>query len=106
MSWVVRRQNIWDKCSCFLTEDLAHLSLQLNRLTLMFQAAVLDGEFFDFLPPFDDCGVSPEVGVSGGDVADTLMVAVVVVVIDEGADLAFQITRQEVVLQQDAFFSV
>ena len=62
----VRRQNIWDKCSCFLTEDLAHLSLQLNRLTLMFQAAVLDGEFFDFLPPFDDCGVSPEVGVSGG----------------------------------------
>ena len=29
------------------------------------------------------------------------MVAMVVVVIDEGADLAFQITRQEVVLQQD-----
>ena len=54
------------------------------------------------MSPFDDCGVSPEVGVSRGDVADTLMVAVVVVVIDEGADLAFQITRQEVVLQQDA----
>ena len=48
----VRRQNIWDKCSCFLTEDLAHLSLQLNRLTLMFQAAVLDGEFFDFFASF------------------------------------------------------
>ena len=29
------------------------------------------------------------------------MVAVVVVAIDEGADLAFQITWQEVVLQQD-----
>ena len=42
----------------------------------MVQAAVLDGEFFGFLSPFDDCGVSPEVGVSGGDVADTLMVAV------------------------------
>ncbi len=68
----------------------------------MFQAADLDGEFFDFLSPFDDCDVSPEVGVSGGEVADTLMVAVVIVVIDEGADLAFQITRQEVVLQQDA----
>ena len=54
----------------------------------MFQAADSDGEFFDFLSPFDDCGVSPEVGVSRGDVANTLMVAMVVVVIDEGADLA------------------
>ena len=32
----------------------------------MFQAADSDGEFFDFLSPFDDCGVSPEVGVSRG----------------------------------------
>ena len=55
-----------------------------------------------FLSPFDDCGVSPEVGVCGGEVADTLMVAVVIVVIEEGTDLVFQITRQEVVLQQDA----
>ena len=68
----------------------------------MVQAAVLGGEFFGFLSPFDDCGVSPEVGVSGGDVADTLMVAVVIVVSDEGTDLVFQSTRQEVVLQQDA----
>ena len=29
------------------------------------------------------------------------MVAVVIVMIDEGTDLAFQITRQELVLQQD-----
>ncbi len=54
------------------------------------------------MSPFDDCGVSPEGGVSGGDGADTLMVAVVIVVIDAGADLVFQITRQEVVLKQDA----
>ena len=33
--------------------------------------------------PFNDCGVSPEVGICGGDVADALMVAVVIVMIDE-----------------------
>ena len=26
----------------------------------MVQAAVLDGEFFGFLSPFNDCGVSPD----------------------------------------------
>ena len=32
------------------------------------------------------------------------MVAPVIVVIDEGADLGFQIAREEVVFQQDAVF--
>ena len=62
---------------CIPTEDLAHLGWQLSHLPLMVQAAVLAGEFFGFLSPFDDCGVSPEGGVSGGDVAAALMVAVV-----------------------------
>ena len=73
----------------------------LSRLLLMIQAAVLDGEFFGFLSPFNDCGVSPEVGICGGDVADALVVAVVIVTIDEDTDLAFQITWQEVVFQQN-----
>ena len=38
---------------------------------------------FWFLSPFNDCGVSPEVGICGGEVADALMVAVVIVMIDE-----------------------
>jgi len=54
----------------------------LSRSALMVQAAVLDGQFFDPVPPFDDGGVAAEVGVSGRDVAETLVVAVVVVVID------------------------
>ena len=33
----------------------------------MVQAAVLDGEFFDLLPPFDDGGVPAKVGVGGGN---------------------------------------
>ena len=57
----------------------------------MVQAAVMDGQFIDLLPPFDNGGVAPEVGVGGRDVVQALVVAVVVVVIDEGADLVFEI---------------
>jgi len=49
----------------------------LSRLALMVQAAVLDGPVFDPVPPFDDGGVAAEVGVGGRDVAETLVVAVV-----------------------------
>ena len=56
----------------------------------MVQAAVLDGQFFDPVSPFDNGGVAAEVGVGGRDVAEALVVAVVVIVIDESADLAFK----------------
>jgi hypothetical protein len=74
----------------------------LCRFLLMVQAALLDGLFLDLFSPFDDCGVAPEVGVGGCDVANALMVTLVVVMIDKGADLVFEIARQIVVLQQDA----
>ena len=57
----------------------------------MVQAAILDGQFLDLLPPFDDCGVTPEVGIGGCNVADALVVAVVVVMVDEFADLVFKV---------------
>jgi hypothetical protein len=44
----------------------------------MVQAAVLDSQFFDPFSPFDDGGVAAEVGVGGRDIAETLVVAVVV----------------------------
>lgn len=48
-------------------------------------------------------GFAPsEVDVSGRDVVQALMVTMVVVVIDEGLDLGFEIAGQEVVFQQDA----
>ena len=76
----------------------------LSRFSLMVQAAVLDGQFLDLLSPFDDSGVPAEVGVSRGDVVQALMVAVIVVMIDELADLVLKVTRQIIVLQQDAVF--
>ena len=82
-------------------EDLAHLGLMLSRLALMVQAAILDGQFLDLFLPFDNGSVTPEVGVGRCDVIDALVVAMVVVMIDEGADPHFQIARQVVVFQQD-----
>ena len=66
------------------------------------QAAMLDGLSLDPLALFDDgCGPS-EVGVGRGDVVEALVVAAMVVVLDEGLDLAFEIAGQEVVFEQDA----
>ena len=48
----------------------------------MVQAAVLDCQVLDLFPPFDDGGVTPKVGVGWCDVADALVVALVVVMID------------------------
>ena len=58
----------------------------LSRLALMVQAAVLGGQFFELFSLFDDGGVASKVGVGWSYVADALVVALVVVVIDEGAD--------------------
>ena len=68
----------------------------------MVQAAVFDCQLFDLFSPFNDSGVSAEVGVGRGDVFQTFVVAVVIVMIDELADLVFKITRQIIVLLQDA----
>ncbi len=65
----------------------------LCRLALMVQAAVLDGQFLDLFSPFNDGRVPAEVGVCRRDVVEALVVAVVVVMIDEGADLVFEIAR-------------
>ena len=73
----------------------------LSRLALMVQAAFLDGQFLDHFSPFDDGCVAPEVNVGRRDVGEALVVAMVVVMIDEGADLHFQISGQIVVFEQD-----
>ncbi len=73
----------------------------LSRLALMVQAAVLDGQFLDLLSPFNDGCLTSEVGVCRRDVVQAFVVAMVVIVIDEGADLVFEITGQIIVFQRD-----
>ena len=59
----------------------------------MVQVAIWDGQFLDYVPPLDDDGITPEVGICGRDIVEALMVAVIIVMIDEVADLHLEITR-------------
>lgn len=55
----------------------------------MVQAAVLDSLQFDASPFGQDGFATTKIDVSRGEVADALVVAVVVVVVDEGGDGCF-----------------
>ena len=68
----------------------------------MLQAAVCDGLSFDALAFGQDHLGSAEVDVGGREVIDALVIADVVVVLDEGADLPFEVARQIIVVEQDA----
>ena len=76
--------------------------VRLCRLTLVVQAAVLDGSVFD-APPFGQDGFAAiEVDISRCQVADALVVAAVVVLIDEGGGGGLKFAFEEVVLQKNA----
>ena len=64
----------------------------------MLQAAVSDCLFLDLLPFSQDGFVAPKVDVSRRDVVQALVVALIVIVVDECADLTLKIARQKVVL--------
>ena len=68
----------------------------------MLQAAIGDSLAFDPFA-FEENGLAAlKVDVGQGEIAEALMVAAMVVVLDEGRDLAFEIAGQVVVFQQDA----
>ncbi len=71
-------------------------------MQLMLQTTICAGPAFDPFA-FEEDGLSaPEVDVSRSEIAEALVIASLVVVLDEGRDLAFEIAGQVVVLKQDA----
>ena len=66
----------------------------------MVQAAFLNGFAFYTFPCFKNCWPVPEVNVGGRQIFQALVIAAVVIVIDEGGDLCFKVTRHVVMLQQ------
>ena len=66
------------------------------------QASALDGLSFDPFSFQQDGVASSEVDIGGCQIADGLVVTLMVVVIDEGVDLDLEIARQIVVLEQNA----
>ncbi len=67
----------------------------------MVQAPALDGQFLDLLPFCQDGWAASEVDVSGCDVAEALVIAVVVVMLDKGRDGRLEFALQVVVLQNE-----
>ena len=68
----------------------------------MLQAPLFDGLSLDPFSLQQDGLAASEVDVGGCEIVEALVIARVVVALDEGRDLGFEIARQEVVLQQDA----
>src|SRR6478735_10243552 len=74
----------------------------LCGLAAMVQASVLDGLSFDPFSFKQDGLTASEVDIGRGEIGDALMVSQVIVMSDEAADVGFEITRQIVVVEQDA----
>ena len=81
---------------------MAHLLNRLSGESGVHQASVLDGLSFDPFAFQDDGVASAEVNIGWRQVADGLVVTLVVVVLDEGVDLGLEIARQVVVFEQNA----
>ena len=70
----------------------------------MLQAPIFDGLSFYPFALLDD-GLRPaEVGIGRRDVVQALMIALMVVMLDERFDLLLKVAWQEVVFQKDAVF--
>lgn len=74
----------------------------LSGLALMRQASFFERMFFYFPPSLDDGVVTAEVNVGRRQVAETFVIAVVIVALNEGADADLKVARQIVILEQDA----
>ena len=70
----------------------------------MLSAALRDGSLLDLLSSVQDALATTEVDVGGREVVEALVVSVVIVVLDEVGDGAFEIAGQIVVLEQDLAF--
>ncbi len=66
------------------------------------QASRFECFSFDPFALFQNGFVAAEVDVCWCDAVDALVIALMIVVVDEGFDLRFEVARQEVVFQQDA----
>lgn len=66
------------------------------------QASRFERHLFDPFPLFQNGFIAAEVDIGRCDVVEALMVALAIVVVDEGFDLGFEVSGQEVVFQQDA----
>jgi len=65
------------------------------------QAPLLNGLPFDPFSFHQDGLAAPVIDIGGREIAQALVIALLVVVLDEGLDLSLEVARQVIVLQQD-----
>jgi hypothetical protein len=58
-------------------------------------ATLLDGSSLDLASPFEDACAAPEVDVSGGEVVRDLVMAAMIVMVDEACDGEFEIAGRK-----------
>ena len=68
----------------------------------MLQASILDCETFDPFSLHEDFTAAPEVDVGGREIVQALVIATMVIVLDESANFCIQIAGKIIVIQQDA----
>ncbi|SFK87963.1 hypothetical protein SAMN05444581_1387 [Methylocapsa palsarum] len=71
-------------------------------MQLMLQATIGDGLAFDSFAFEENALGAPEVDVSRREIAEALVIAGMIVMLDEGGDLLFEIAWQVVMFKQDA----
>ena len=72
----------------------------------MLQASILDGVSLSAGALGEDLMSATEVDIGRREIVDALVVAAMVIVLDEGFDLGLEVTKQVGVFQQNAFFRV
>ena len=82
------------------------MGLILSGDLAVLQAPMLNSLAFDPFALFDDGFGPAEVGVGWRYVVEALVIAPVVVMLDEGADLGLQVAGQEVISKRMRFLRV
>lgn len=76
----------------------------LGGQSAVLQAPLFDSFVFDPFALFNDGLCFAELGLGRRDIVQAFMMALLVIALDERLDLAFKITGQEVVFQEDVVF--
>lgn len=63
----------------------------------MLQAPILDCEAFEAFPFAQDFGCAPRVDVGGCEIAQALMIAAMIIVLDEGRDLRLELAGKIII---------
>lgn len=102
MLYTFRSQRIWPNWQPDRRERLARLVALIMRRTFSEASVAHRWSFVYFFALFQSDFSASEVDIGRGEVLHAIVIASMVVMLDEGISLLLEITRQVVVIQRDA----